>query len=213
MYGHRDHAPVPVVRKRLSFLSITILCITAILVTALAGGFGVVAYGMRIIDGKTDSLSGMVTELVRSLPEFRQALPPALADALQDVRRPDYLAHIDTSARVIEKSPRGYSRAVVEITNNGDEVVSLLGIRVVGINSDGDPVVEDATLGATPLQIDDEWRGPLMPGATRRIPICFWGREGIAEVHSEITDIRVWTPGADGTIAPITVANKTSDAN
>lgn len=214
MYGHhRDSGPVPVIRKRLSFLSITILCLTAILVTGMVGAFGIAAYGMRIIDGKTDSLTGMVTEAVRALPEVRKALPPALADALDDERRPDYLANLETSARIIEKNARGYNRAVVEITNNGDEVVSLLSLRVVGLNDSGDPIVEESTMGATPIQIDDEWRGPLMPQATRRIPVCFWEKESLSRVDFEITDVRVWTPSGGEQIDPIAVTASTSGPN
>ena len=183
-----------VVRKRMSFLSVLVLSVTAIIVTIILSASGIAIYGLGILDAKTDSLTGLVGEAVRSLPEIRKALPPALSDAINDERRPGYRDQLDVSVRLVGADRNGYRRTVVEVTNRGDELVSLLSMRVVGLDGDGDPVFERNTLVATPIQIDDDWRGPLLPHETRRFSIRHSSRRyGVpVEVTYEITDVRVW---------------------
>ena len=103
-------------------------------------------------------------------------------------------------------------RPIIELHNRGGELVSLLSMRVVVFDKDGDPVDEFNEWGATPIAADDEWRGPLMPGATRHIVSRYLGLGQMfspAELQAgvEITDVRVWkgatteaeaTPGTDG---------------
>jgi hypothetical protein len=67
-----------VVRKPYSFLAVTALGISAVLVTAIVSGVGLGAYALRIVEKKSDSLVGLIEQTVRSLPRFA-SLPPALA--------------------------------------------------------------------------------------------------------------------------------------
>lgn len=187
-----------VVRKRLSFLSVAFICLTAIIVTTVVTASGVAVYGIRMLDAKTETLVGLVREAAGSLPEFRESLPPALADTLDDVRRPDYVKELDISVRLAGIDRRGRARAVVEVANRGDEVVSLLSMRVVGLDDEGDPLIERNTWAATPLQIDDDWRGPILPNETRRFPVRFCrGNEEVVGLTHEITDIRLWRGSGD----------------
>jgi hypothetical protein len=188
-----------VVKKRMSFLSVLVLSATAIIVTVILSASGIAVYGLGILDAKTDSLTGLISEAVRGLPEIRKALPPALADAINDERRPEYRDQLDVSVRLVGADRDGYLRTVVEVTNRGDELVSLLGMRIVGLDGDGDPLFERNTLAATPLQIDDDWRGPLLPHETRRFSIWHYHlRNGTpVEVAYEITDVRVWRGNAE----------------
>lgn len=184
-----------VVRKRLSFLSVTVLSLAAIIVTTVVSASGIAIYALKIADGKTDSLVGLVGEAVQSLPEFCKGLPPALADAINDRRQPGYRDQLDVSVRLGREggNRRGRGRAIiVEVVNRGEETVSLLSMRLVGLNGDGDPVFEKNAWVATPLQIDDDWRGPLLPHETRQIPLFCYGTGDSREVRAEITDIRVW---------------------
>ncbi|MFQ5412174.1 MAG: hypothetical protein ACE5EC_07740, partial [Phycisphaerae bacterium] len=126
------------------------------------------------------------------LPEIREALPPALADSINDERRLDYLQNLDIRVRMKGEDRQGGSKGVVQVTNRGEEVVSLLAMRVVGLDDDGDPVFEDNVWAATPIQIDQDWRGPLLPGSTRRFPVrCYFSHEAVEWSH-EVTEIRVW---------------------
>lgn len=188
-----------VVRKRLSFLSVTVISLTAIIVTTVVSASGLAIYALKIADGKTDSLVGLVGEAVQSLPEFCKGLPPALADAINDQRQPGYRDQLDVSVRLGREGRNRRGRVIiVEVVNRGEETVSLLSMRLVGLDGDGDPVFEKNTWVATPLQIDDDWRGPLLPHETRQIPLFCYGTGDSQEVRAEITDIRIWLdePGA-----------------
>lgn len=182
-----------VVRKRLGFLSVAVMSLTAIVVTLVLTAGGIVVYGLNVIDKRSDNIVDLVGEAVRCLPEFRDALPPALADAINDERRPDYLQNVDVSVRFSDATSRhGQRRAVIEVSNDGGDMISLLSMRIVVLDADGDPIEEHNTWVATPIQIEDDWRGPLMPHETRRISIWCSGRDRAAELSHEITDIRVW---------------------
>lgn len=181
-----------VVNKRMSFLSVTAAGVTFILVTAIICGTGLVVYAVRVIDRKTDNIAGLVKETVHALPEIRAALPPALADAIDDVRRPDYLPNLTIKTQLRRNSTGRHHNAVIEIVNNGDEMVSLLSMRVIGLDKDGIPTVERCTWAATPLQIEDDWRGPLLPHETRKMVVRLWEPDSVASIEVEITDIRLW---------------------
>ena len=191
-HGYPQH-----VHKKRSFLStlawgFSVMLITVIMCATLIG-----VYGMNIVDRKTDTLTGFVQEAVRSLPEMVDSLPPAVADVLDDQRLPGYAETIDVSVRLVPVGRRDWVRPVIEVHNRGGEMVSLLSMRVVVFDEDGDPVGEMNEWGATPIAADDEWRGPLMPGAKRHILSRYLhlndGRSS-EELRAdvEITDIRVW---------------------
>jgi len=181
-----------VVRKRLSCVSVLILSLTAIIVTVVVSASGIAVYALTVVDQKTDTLVGLVGEAARALPELREALPPALADALDDERSPEYVHQLEVAVRAGGADRYGRQRCLIEVENTGDKVVSLLSMRIVGLDDDGDVVYERNTWAATPIQIEDEWRGPLLPHETRRFSV--WScREGAAsEITHEITDVRVW---------------------
>lgn len=183
-----------IVRKRLSFFSIVAISLAAVLMTTIVSASGIVLYSLRVIDKKSDGLISLVGNIAEDLPEFRKVLPPALADAIDDQRMPGYLEHLRVSVRMAKDAGRrSRSYAVVEVENLGDRIVSLLSMRIVGLDKDGDPVAERSTFVATPLQIEGEWRGPLMPHSTRRFPIRCWNGQAATELTHEITDVRIWS--------------------
>lgn len=191
-HGYPQH-----VHKKRSFLSTLAWGFSVMLITVILCATMIGMYGMNIVDRKTDTLTGFVQEAVRSLPEMVDSLPPVVADVLDDRRMPGYAETIDVSVRLVPVGRRDWVRPVIEVHNRGGEMVSLLSMRVVVFDEDGDPVGEMNEWGATPIAADDEWRGPLMPGAKRHILSRYLhlndGRssQGLrAEV--EITDIRVW---------------------
>jgi len=196
-----------VVRKRMSFLSVTVLSLAAIIVTTVVSASGVAVYALKVADGKTDNLLGLVGETVKSLPEFCEGLPPALADAIKDERQPGYRDQLDVSVRLGRE--QGSRRALlVEVKNGGEQTVSLLSMRLVGLDGEGDPVFEKNAWVATPLQLDDDWRGPLLPHETRQIPLYCYDTGASREVRAEITDIRIWKdePATEAAAGKVTVA-------
>jgi hypothetical protein len=196
MFNDHHAASPTVIRKRLSFPSVLVLSIALIAMTVIVSASGIAIYGLRVVDQKADSIIGFAGSAISNLPEFRAALPAALADALNDERRPGYLEDLRISVRLREDNRYdGRHRAVVEVENQGDEIVSLLSMRIIGLDDEGDPSVERNTWAATPLQIDHEWRGPLLPRETRRFSVgCLRGRGTVTAAY-EVTDIRVWRGG------------------
>jgi hypothetical protein len=200
-----DHAGAPV--RRMSFFSVALICGTAVLITLLVSATGVVVYGLRIVDSKADNIGELVNDTLKSLPEIRESLPPALSDAINDVRRPDYLAQLDIKTRLGESQDlrhgKKFRRVFVDITNNGDQVVSLMTMRVMGLDENGEAIECWSTYPATPLQLDNDWRGPLLPKETRKYSFRHVSDDGeeIVKVDTEVTEVRVWK-GAEDNAAP-----------
>jgi hypothetical protein len=71
-------------------------------------------------------------------------------------------------------------------------MISLLSMRLVGSDADGAPVLEKNIWAASPIQIDNDWRGPLMPHETRRLVVYCHDADRAASYSSEVTEVRVW---------------------
>lgn len=167
-----------------------------IVITAGTLGF----YALNLVDRKATLVLEPTLETVRGLVgNWQENLPPALADAVDDRRAPEYRGELEVMTRVIDRDRHGRTRVAVSILNNGDEMVTLLAGRVVVLNAEGTPIDTEALYAATPITIDDDdWNGPIMPHSKRQI-VEYVGRfDSAAEAEFEITDLRVWkkTPPA-----------------
>lgn len=162
----------------------------------IASATTVVLYTMRIVDQKAAGLLHFADNTVEGLPELLKSLPPALADMLEDHRSPEYASKIDVDVKLIDDEVNGTVRPVLTVKNTGDEVVSMLALRVAAVDADGTPHNDWTEVVATPLSIDDNWRGPLMPGATRHVVLSgrrsLVGKSGTLVAVAEIGDVRVW---------------------
>ncbi len=181
-----------------SFLSSTAFGISAIIITIIISGTVVVLYGVHLASDKSERVITLAQNAVRGLPEFQEALPPALADMLDDRRQPDYAGELAITAKVTSPpGSHGRTRTSIEIVNEGKEVVSLLSLRITLLDEHDDLISESQEWAATPIAIDNEWRGPLMPGSKRRF-VC-WRHCGhqaapldVVKPEVEITELRVW---------------------
>ncbi len=168
--------------------------------TLIVSCAAIILYFMYIADHKADDLFGLMKSVVQELPDLQKSLPPVLADVLDDRRRPDYQNQLELSTKLIRVPDSGGTiRAVVELTNNGNEVVSLLSLRIVVLDR-GEPISEWTEWAATPFAADRDWRGPLLPGSRRYFISGFvTGRRQVRvkdlQIRAEITDIRLWNGG------------------
>jgi hypothetical protein len=170
----------------------------------------VIIYGMNFAGEKSEQLAALIQDAVHGLPTLQKSLPPAFADILDDHRQPDYSSQLEITAKtaaVPEQS--GRIRTSVTVTNTGQQVVSLLSLRIVVLDA-GEVVDESNEWAATPFAADDDWRGPILPGAHRYFS-CFHNAPRAASAESlktevEITDIRIWSgtkdDGGSGTPSP-----------
>jgi hypothetical protein len=187
------------VRGGRSVLSTATRAIGTFAVTTVLCGTAVGIYALSIVDRKSDNLVDLVRNTIHDLPEIVESLPPVLADLLADQRRPDYAANIVVSAKLASKPDhRGRVRPIVRLTNQGDEVVSLLTMRVLVLDDQDEPIGEFTEWAASPVAVDHDWRGPLMPGNTRVLTThsVSIGDDAPDDYHVEveITDVRIWTP-------------------
>jgi hypothetical protein len=165
--------------------------LTAVVVCVSVLGF----YALHVVNSKASDLVALTGEVVSGLPEWQKNLPPLLGDAFDSRRAVDYRDQIDVSVRTATSpSHSGREVAVIEVTNNGSETVTVLALNVVLEDQNGVPLQEFRTYAATPLAFnEDDWRGPLLPGSTRKFarPCCGPVRGLKATV--DVAELRVWS--------------------
>ncbi len=187
--------------RKHTFLSSLAMGLSAVVITVIISCTAVIIYGINFAGDRSEKLVSLVGNAVKEMPELRKALPPALADVLDDRREPGYAADLEISA-VTALTPDQHRtvRTRVEVVNKGSEIVSLLCLRIVVFGPNGRILSESNEWAATPIAADHEWRGPLMPGShryfashRRALPV-FLGDELRTEI--EVTDLRLWNRSA-----------------
>ncbi len=191
-----------VTQGRMSPLTALVIGVFGVGAVSIASVTVVVLYGLRIIDSKTTDIIAFTETTLEStlegLPVLLESLPEAVEKLLNDRRAGDYAANLDVTLDFVVDEHSDRLRPVLAITNRGEQVVSLLAVRVAALNGRGLPIREWTEVVATPITIPDEWRGPLRPGNTRHVVFSSWHR-GITPEQAEditgaveITDVRVW---------------------
>lgn len=160
---------------------------TIMVVVVCATALGL--YGIRVVDTQ----AGALTHLLTMLPEWQKAVPPAISDALNDRRAPEYRSELDIQAQV-ELSAEDATKGVllIDVKNKGQAVVSLMSIRAVVEDASAARRFELPVTVATPIMIEDEWRGPLMPGETRQIAQRLCRIVGEPKVAVDLSELRIW---------------------
>lgn len=171
------------------FLTTTVVCAT---------GLGV--YTIHTFKSTGFDAAGLVGKVVETLPKWREAMPPAISDAFDDRRAPEYREQLDVDVKLVEFR-RNHARALIEVTNNGKEIVSVLALRARVLDDRGLPTGSSLEYVVSPLAIDErDWPGPLLPGSTRTIERWLDASQGEKAV-SEIVELRVSNKGSDGKLA------------
>lgn len=149
-------------------------------------------YGLNVVDRKFDQALFTGREIVSALPEVRESLPPILADVINDRRAPEYRGQLEVKATVTPSQDGRSASVLLETTNNGSLMVTLLAVRISLEDRSGRLVKSKGVYVATPLAIDDEWNGPILSGATRRQTFRIHGVSSDVLPRIEVCDIRVW---------------------
>jgi len=188
--------------RRMSPLTALFLGLFGVIGVGIASGTLITFVCLKIVDDKAGTLIGLAEGTIDGLPELVDSLPPALGELLNDRRAPEYTSNIEVDVDLLADKKSNTVRPVLSVTNNGDEVVSMLAVRVAVLNKDGIPLGDWTQVVATPIAVEDEWRGPLFPGNTRHL-VCsrFGGSRGVSAdvsvtAQSEISELRIWRPGA-----------------
>ncbi|OHB63955.1 MAG: hypothetical protein A2Y77_10120 [Planctomycetes bacterium RBG_13_62_9] len=191
-------SPSHIVYKKHTFLSSAAMGLSAVLIAIIASCTVVVLYGVHLAGEKSERVITLAQSAIRGLPEFAESLPPMLSDMLDDHRQPDYSNQLAITTRLTREPGRGDgARTEIEIINNGEEVVSLLGLRIIALDESGRLLCESQEWAATPFATDGGLRGPIMPGSRRyfvgaRRRLCDPGPMETVKTEVEITELRLW---------------------
>jgi hypothetical protein len=191
------------VRKH-TFLSSAAMGFSAVIITVLISLTVVLLYTVHVASEKSERVITLAQSAIRGLPEAAKSLPPALSDMLDDQRRPDYTKSLAISAKVTPlPGPHGRMRTAVEVVNNGDEVVSLLALRVIILDEREERICEAQEWAATPFAAEGGWRGPIMPGSRRYFVStrgCWSDVDRLDALNAEVevTELRVWNGPKEG---------------
>jgi len=192
--------------RRHTFLSALALGVSAIIIALIVCCTVVIIYGIHFAGEKSEKLVSMVEDAIQGLPTLQKSLPPVFADILDDHRLPDYRTQLEVTAKTAPLPEQGGRvRTAVKVVNNGQEVVSLLSLRIVVLNANDEILAESNEWAATPFATDDDWPGPLMPGSHRYFTSSHSGLPASSaenlKTEVEITDIRIWSGKKDASSA------------
>jgi hypothetical protein len=185
-----NQAPSVIVKKD-GFFTAVARGFFGLLTTAVVCATGLGVFSLHVIDKKFGDIKSIGESVVGGMPKWRESLPPAIADAINDRRAPEYASNVDVKVRLADGKRK---RAVIEVTNNGDETISLLSLNIRLEDADGVPVRTFTSYAATPLALNDgDWRGPILPTSkTRKFAVVV--PETDLTAVAEIADIRVALP-------------------
>ncbi len=194
--------PPAVVVKKNGFLAALARGFFGTIMVVVLCGTALGIYGLRIVDGKLDSILDFGGTIAGELEDWREVLPPMVSDAFNDRPGGDYDTNIQVKARLVE-SGRHADRVVFAVTNTGQQAVSWLALNVVLKDDDGIPLDDFRVYAATPLPLaDDDWRGPLRSGSTREFAVWkYHGRGHTEQVAVEISELRLQNDPGQTTIA------------
>ena len=198
--------------RRHTFLSALAMGLAAIVITLIISCTVLIVYGMHFAGEKSEKLVALVEDAVQGMPVLQKSLPPFFADVLNDYRQPEYSAQLEITAKTGAPDQDGRLRTSVSVVNKGAEVVSLLSLRVVVLDSQGQILAESNEWAATPFAAEEDWPGPLMPGSHRYFTCSEHGAAapsaGDLKTQIEITDVRLWSGRKD---APATDTAKPAE--
>ena len=193
---------IPVIVKKRTFLSSVAFGLSSLAITFVICCTVLIMYGMHFAGERTDRVISVAQSAIQGLPALQESLPPAMGDMLNDHRQPDYSQDLAITAQlIVQPGSNGATRTAVEVVNKGKEVVSLLALRIIVVDKNGQLLSEMQEWAATPFAAENAWRGPIMPGS-RRYFVCRRGSlRGInstdhLKAEVEINELRIWNgPG------------------
>jgi hypothetical protein len=196
-------------KQRMSPFTALFLGTTAVAVAVITSLAIIVIYGMHLAGQSCGGLVGVAEKAVQGLPDLAASLPPAIGDLLNDRRAPDYVKDLAIDVHWASgETGRDLSRPIVSVQNKGAQMITLLTMRVAALDSDNEPVHEWTTAAATPLTVEHEWRGPILPSGERRYALHRLpdGSSKDTTLKWEVTDVRVWSAKGGSGASPSSTA-------
>jgi hypothetical protein len=168
---------------------------------AIAGGTVFLLCVLNVVDGKIGDIVHLGRDAIGNASNVVKALQPLLGDVFNDQRNLGYAKQIEVKIHSPSTS-RNCGRPSLTISNTGTEVISRLTVRVTAIDDSGSTRYEWTEMAATPIAINNQFRGPILPGdGIRRLVFsegpCVRGEElASLSLKAEIAEIFVWSGSA-----------------
>ncbi|MCO6438091.1 MAG: hypothetical protein J5J06_13440 [Phycisphaerae bacterium] len=201
------------IRHRMSPLTAFFIGLFGLGISLVASVTVLALYGLKIVDSASFQVVQVVSDTIQNLPDIVDDGHDVLSKLLHDERATGYAKNIEVEATLLGDTQTGRVYPALKIRNNGDREVTLLGVRVAALDDAGVARAEWTEVVATPLTIEDEWRGPLQPGATRHVVVRSWRGIGIPAKDErfhpavEITDVRAMREDVPAVVSEDAVAN------
>lgn len=193
-----NSAPAVIVNKG-GFLAAFAKGLFGTIMSVVVCGTALGLYGIYMADKNFGRFAQQVFD---ALPYWQQALPPVLADAVNDRRAPEYRQSLEIATRYVpSQTDSDHGVLLLDIQNKGPATVSLLSLRLVLEDESNERFTELNTLAVTPLPFDKH-AGPLQPDSTREVVQRLTHVRGVPKVKVEVSELRVWNgprPGEEST--------------
>lgn len=183
-------APAVIVKKG-GFLAATATGFFTLLTVGVICATALGYRGMNLVSDHGEEVEKMICRLGEQLPKWRETMPPAVVEALDDHRDADFVKNLEIEDRLVER--RGDSSIVLTVKNNGNAVVTFLALNIQTEDNDGVPLGVSTVWVATPFALDEpQFRGPLLPGTACKFSVPVEKRaHSIAKVNLTVREVRI----------------------
>jgi hypothetical protein len=155
--------------------------------------------GMNMFDRNVALVIELAEGTLENLPEALENASPLISRFVGE-RNLEYAGNIGVTVQLSPRPGGKTLRPALQVVNKGSLPINLLTIRVAALTAQNVPISEWTEVVATPIGIENDWRGPLAPGQTRYV-VLRRGWELPEEYATTVTlayeVVEVFVPNAD----------------
>lgn len=122
--------------------------------------------GMNMFDRNVARMVEFAEGTLDRLPEALENASPLVSRFVGE-RNLEYAKNIGVTVQLSPRPGGKTLRPAIQVVNKGSLPVNFLTIRVAALTGQNVPIAEWTEVVATPIGIENDWRGPLAPNQTR----------------------------------------------
>lgn len=134
----------------------------------VASGTLLTMRGMSIFEHNVARVVDFAQVAIEDLPQTIKDVSPLISEFVGE-RNLDYAKNVAVTVKLAQRPGSKTLRPALQVENKGNQPINLMTIRVAALTAQNLPVAEWTEVVATPLGIENEWRGPLVPNQTRYV--------------------------------------------
>lgn len=124
--------------------------------------------GMSIFEHNVARVVDFAQVAIEDLPQTIKDVSPLISEFVGE-RNLDYAKNIGVTVKLAQRPGTKTLRPALQVTNKGNQPINFMTIRVAALTAQNLPVAEWTEVVATPIGIENDWRGPLVPNQTRYV--------------------------------------------